>query len=83
LILPRAEGNQHLHLWPRKAEVYKIENRAPLLPATDGLFRASAGLHFLAEGYLGVSLISAPQGSEPQGSDFSWCASDTEFFSVG
>ena len=29
LILPRAEGNQHLHLWPRKAEVYKIENCAP------------------------------------------------------
>jgi hypothetical protein len=26
LILLRAEGNQHLHLWLRKAEVSKIQN---------------------------------------------------------
>jgi hypothetical protein len=27
LILPRAEGNQHLHLWLQMAEVSRIQNR--------------------------------------------------------
>ena len=25
LILLRAEGNQHLHLWPRKPETYRLK----------------------------------------------------------
>ncbi len=57
LILPRAEGNQHLHLWLQKAVVYRIQNRPSYSQALPEL-EQKCPLHSSALGY-GLRLMNA------------------------